>query len=61
MSCLIDHVEWKKEEVKDNDKNVLTFTRLDNGIGAKGAIALSEMLKANATVTSMNLRGEFKQ
>ena len=30
----------------------------DNGIGDEGAKVLSEMLKVNTTLTSLNLRGE---
>ena len=30
----------------------------DNGVGAEGAKALSEMLKVNTTLTSLNIRSE---
>ena len=30
----------------------------DNGIGDEGAKAMSEMLKVNTTLTSLNLEGE---
>ena len=29
-----------------------------NGIGAEGAISMSEMLKVNKTMTELNLRGD---
>ena len=32
----------------------------DNEIGAEGAIAISESLKTNTTLTKLNLRGDDK-
>ena len=46
------------KEMKWNTNPIKQWT--DNRIGAKGAIAISESLKTNTTLTSLKLEGDEK-
>ena len=46
------------KEKKWNTNPIKQWT--DNEIGAEGAIAISESLKTNTTLTSLDLRGDDK-
>ena len=45
----------KKERKNDDHETCMT----DNGIGKEGAKPMSEMLKVNTILTSLNLSGEI--